>query len=190
MTEHVEISQRDKESFLKLARRAISVYLTEKRVLKVSEFETFLPQIKDEHLGVFVTLTKDDLLRGCIGYVEGFKPLAQGIIDNAINASTKDPRFPELRIDELAEIKIEISVLSPIKPVTDINNIEVGVHGLIISKGLNAGLLLPQVAVEWGWDRQEFLEHTCEKAGLPRDAWEKGAEIKSFTATVFNEKTN
>jgi len=184
----IVLSQKEKESFLNLARKSIEFFLKTKNVPTFTELNIDLPSIKNERLGVFVTLTKNDDLRGCIGYVQGFKPLFEGIIDNAINAAVKDPRFPQVTINEFSDLHIEISILSPLEEVKDINKIKVGTHGLIISKGLQSGLLLPQVAVEWNWDLKTFLENTCNKAGLPKDAWKSGAKIQCFTATIFNEK--
>lgn len=145
--------------------------------------------VYDEKCGVFVTLHADGLLRGCIGYVEGVKPLKEAVVDMAHSAAFKDPRFPSLTEDEYDDIDIEISVLTPPEVITDINSIEVGTHGLIISRGYHSGLLLPQVPVEQNWDRRLFLEGTCYKAGLPHDAWQdERTEIKGFTALVFSEK--
>jgi AmmeMemoRadiSam system protein A len=106
----------------------------------------------------------------------------------AIQAATGDPRFPSLTESELDQITLEISVLSPVEQIDDINKIQVGKHGLIIRKGFNAGLLLPQVAIEYNWTRQEFLEHTCLKAGLGPNQWKQGAKISIFSAEVFGEE--
>ncbi len=142
-----------------------------------------------EKRGVFVTLQKHDTLRGCIGYVEGIKPIYEAVRDNAINASTNDPRFPPVKPEELKDIDIEITVMTPLKKITDPNVIEVGKHGIIIQRGRVFGLLLPQVATDYGWNREEFLAHTCMKAGLPINAWkEKDTEIYIFSGEVFSEK--
>ncbi|HNR39075.1 MAG TPA: AmmeMemoRadiSam system protein A [Acidobacteriota bacterium] len=137
--------------------------------------------------GAFVTLKRGGELRGCIGYVEAVKPLWETIADCTVSAASHDPRFPPVAPDELAAIIIEISVLSPMRDVADPADIAVGRDGLLISTGFRRGLLLPQVATEYGWDREEFLRHTCRKAGLPDDAWRKGARIQAFTADVFGE---
>ena len=146
--------------------------------------------------GVFVTLEKypSKMLRGCIGYVEPVKPLYKAVIDAAVNAAFRDPRFKELRKDELDRITIELSVLTlpeelkgnprdyPLK-------IKTGVHGLIIEFGLIKGLLLPQVAVEWGVNAVQFLEMTCEKAGLPRGSWtDPRVKVYTFRAELFKEE--
>ncbi|MCE5252194.1 AmmeMemoRadiSam system protein B [bacterium] len=139
-----------------------------------------------ERWGAFVTLTKDGMLRGCIGHIIGTQPLIDTVAEMAKAAALEDPRFPPVKPDELPRIEFEISVLTPIRKITDINEIQVGRDGIIISRGYNRGLLLPQVATEYGWDRKTFLEHTCLKAGLPKDAWkESGTVIEMFSAEVF-----
>jgi AmmeMemoRadiSam system protein A len=137
--------------------------------------------------GAFVTLKKEDQLRGCIGYIEATKPLWETIVDCTIASASRDPRFPPVTADELPHIQMEISVLSPLRPIDHVDQISVGEHGLLITKGMYRGLLLPQVATEYGWDRRQFLEHTCLKAGLPTDAWREGARISIFSADVFSE---
>lgn len=136
-----------------------------------------------------MTLHKDGQLRGCIGYIEAVKPLLDTIEEMARAAAFSDWRFNPVTAPELPRLEIEISVLSPITAVADPASIVVGVHGLIVSRGSKRGLLLPQVAVEWGWDRETFLAQTCVKAGLPESAWkEKGTKIECFSAEVFSEK--
>ncbi len=136
-----------------------------------------------------MTLHKRGALRGCIGYIVGVKDIPQTVEEMALASAFRDPRFAPLQQDELGSIDIEISVLSPIETVADVSMIEVGRDGLIVSRGNNRGLLLPQVAAEYRWDRETFLEHTCYKAGLPGDAWKKpGATIEKFSAQVFGEK--
>jgi AmmeMemoRadiSam system protein A len=138
--------------------------------------------------GAFVTLHKQGDLRGCIGHVEGHLPLIETVAEMAEAAALQDPRFPTVTAREEPALHIEISVMSPLSVVRDTNDIEVGRHGLVISSGLRRGLLLPQVATEWGWGRDEFLGHTCLKAGLPQDAWRtKDVRIESFEAEVFGE---
>ncbi len=137
-------------------------------------------------LGAFVTLRKQGRLRGCIGHVKADKPLYHTVRECAVAAALSDPRFSPVTPQELPLIQIEISVLSELQVVAP-EQIEVGRHGLYISKGPQGGLLLPQVAVEWGWEREKFLEQTCLKAGLPADAWRQGAIVQAFTAQVFGE---
>ncbi len=141
-----------------------------------------------EKRGAFVTITKQEKLRGCIGYVLAAKSLADTIAEMAMAAALRDPRFSPVTEGELAELHIEISVLSPLREIDDISIIKVGLHGLYIKKGMFAGLLLPQVAEKHGWDRQEFLRQTCLKAGLPPEAWQdKDTHIEIFSAHVFAE---
>ena len=142
-----------------------------------------------EHCGAFVTLHKRGRLRGCIGNMVGRGPLVETIREMAIAAATEDPRFPAVTADELGEIDLEISVLSPMQRIKDVAEIQVGTHGILMRRGMNQGELLPQVATEWRWNRDEILAHTCEKAGLPPDAWkDKDTSIEIFSAQVFGEK--
>lgn len=151
----------------------------------VPEFKVDSLKLK-ENRGAFVSLHKRGELRGCIGYIEGQGPLHKTIEKMAEAAAFQDPRFPPVTEREIPELDIEISVLTPLKKITDINEIEVGKHGIYIKKGWYSGLLLPQVATEYGWDRKTFLEHTCQKAGLPSNAWkEKNTEIYIFSADIF-----
>jgi len=141
-----------------------------------------------QQFGVFVTLHKKGELRGCIGYIEGFKPLQDAVIEMAKSAAFNDPRFPSVTFDEVDDLEIEISVLSPIRSIENVDMIEVGKHGLIIEQGFYKGLLLPQVATEYNWDRNTFLSHTCRKAGLNSNAWkEKKTIISIFSAEIFSE---
>jgi AmmeMemoRadiSam system protein A len=139
--------------------------------------------------GAFVTLNeRSGDLRGCIGSIEAVAPLAQAVASSAVNAAFRDPRFYPVTKEELPDLHIEISVMSPIVPVQDINDIEVGRDGLIVSRGSRAGLLLPQVATDYGWDRDTFLRQTCIKAGLPPDCWRSPeCRIEKFSAEVFGE---
>lgn len=137
-------------------------------------------------LGAFVTLKRQGQLRGCIGNVIGQGPLYQTVWNMAQAAAFQDPRFRPLTREELADLEIEISVLGPVQPCPDPALVEVGRHGLIMRQGRNQGLLLPQVPLEWGWDRQQFLAQTCRKAGLPATAWkDPTTEIFWFEAVVF-----
>jgi AmmeMemoRadiSam system protein A len=139
-----------------------------------------------ESRGVFTTLYLDKKLRGCVGYPAATAPLYRAVMETAQAAAFDDPRFPPLEIDEASGIKISISVLSPLAPISPAE-IDVGQHGLVISAGGCRGLLLPQVPVEHGWDRNTFLEQTCRKAGLSVNAWHSGAKIEAFTAEVFSD---
>lgn len=137
--------------------------------------------------GCFVTIKMHGRLRGCIGIFASEKPLYSTVREMAVAAATRDPRFYPLRTEELGDIRVEISVLSPLKPITSIEEIQVGIHGLYIEKNLFRGVLLPQVATEQGWDRATFLEQTCLKAGLDVDAWKNEADIYIFSAQVFGD---
>ncbi|MFI5342510.1 MAG: AmmeMemoRadiSam system protein A, partial [Candidatus Methylomirabilales bacterium] len=135
----------------------------------------------------FVTIMCEEELRGCIGYVEPIKPLAEAVAHCAAAAATDDPRFPPVTPDELSRLRVEVSILSPLRPIADPQEIRVGTHGLFITQAVRHGLLLPQVATEFGWDRETFLRQTCLKAGLPGDAWKHGAEIQVFTVDHFTD---
>ncbi len=145
----------------------------------------------DDPDGAFVTLRRreDHALRGCIGYVEAVRPLRQAVPELAVSAATRDGRFEPVAPEEVGGLTIEVSVLSPLQPVGDPAEIEVGVHGLVVRQDGRSGLLLPQVATEQGWDRSTFLAQTCRKARLPEDAWRAGADVLRFTAQVFSEST-
>jgi len=133
----------------------------------------------------FVTLMCEGDLRGCIGYVEPIKPLAEAVVHCAAAAASADPRFPPVMPDELPHLRVEVSVLSPLRSIADLQEIRIGIHGLFVSQTGRHGLLLPQVATEFGWDRETFLRQTCLKAGLPGDAWKHGAEIQIFSVDHF-----
>lgn len=137
--------------------------------------------------GVFVTLRIDQVLRGCIGRVEATDSLVDTVCQVAAAAATEDPRFSPVGIDELAAIVVEVSVLGPLETCAGPHDVEVGRHGLVAEADDRRGLLLPQVAVEWGWDRHVFVANTCAKAGLPSDAWETNATLFRFEAEVFSE---
>ena len=137
--------------------------------------------------GAFVTIHMAGELRGCIGHVEADAPLADIVRRVAVAAASEDPRFPALTRVELADVVFEVSVLGPLTELRDVTAIAVGRHGLVVDDGAHRGLLLPQVAVEWGWDAQTFLDQTCRKAGLPEDAWTRGASVWTFEAQVFSE---
>ncbi len=181
-----ELDETEKSSLLKLARAALEEHVQHG---KTPDFKPQSP-ILESKCGAFVTLHKGGDLRGCIGYIEAFKPLYQTIIEMAQAASTRDSRFDPVTPDELADIDIELSVLSPLEKLEDFSKIVIGRHGLVIRQGFYSGLLLPQVAVEWNMDAVTFLEETCRKAGLPREAYKNGADVYYFSAQVFGEKNN
>jgi len=182
------LTPREGERAVKLARKAIEIYLSEKRVIE-DRFEG----IFSEKRGVFTTLTKHGQLRGCIGFPYPIKRLDESIIDSAISAATQDPRFPPVKIEEMNEIEVEVTVLTPpekldVPPEERAKAIEIGKHGLIVVCGSYSGLLLPQVPVEHGMDEEEFLTHTCLKAGLPPDYWLLDeVEVYTFEGQIFKE---
>lgn len=180
-----QLTKQEQDILLKLARDTIKLWLTEQRKSPLPEAKGIL----GEKCGAFVTLYKKGQLRGCIGNIIGHIPLVETVQEMAIASATQDPRFHRVTPEELEEIDIEISVLSPIREIKDVNEIQVGMHGIIMRQGMFQGLLLPQVAVEYGWDRETFLNHTCLKAGLPEGAWkDKATKIEIFSAQVFSEK--
>jgi AmmeMemoRadiSam system protein A len=136
--------------------------------------------------GAFVTLHLAGQLRGCVGFMQPTRGLYQTILEAALNAAFHDPRFLPVSEEEALGLEVEISVLSSLKPIAP-EEVVVGRHGLVVARGLYRGLLLPQVAVEQAWDAATFLEQTCLKAGLPADAWKRGATLQAFTAEVFGE---
>ncbi len=182
----VDLNREQQVKLLQLARKTISEKLGINAGIETPDFSD---EIFMEKTGAFVTLHLDRQLRGCIGYIQGVKPIPETVKEVSLSSAFNDPRFTPLSEKEYSLIDIEISIMSPIEDVTDINDIVVGRDGLIISKGYNRGLLLPQVPVEQGWDKSEFLTHTCYKAGLPGDSWKReGVQIEKFSAQVFSEK--
>lgn len=178
------LEAQDRAALLKLARYTLQRYLTVGDAPVVRPEEDGLWQKR----GAFVTIKRDGELRGCIGELVGSRPLYLSVQWAALSAALADDRFPPVTADELARVDIEISVLSPLREVRDVSAIQVGVHGLVIAQGEQRGVLLPQVAVEEGWDRMEFLHAACRKAGLPVDAWQAGeTQLYAFEAEVFGE---
>jgi hypothetical protein len=176
------LTSEEKQELHRIARTTI-----EKLVLGEAppRFTPLTPTLT-ERRGAFVTIKKQGQLRGCIGYIQALKPLYVTIEEMAEAAAFKDPRFPPIAADELDDIDIEISALTPLNQIDNIEEIQVGRHGIYIKQGLRSGLLLPQVATENHWDRLTFLQHTCRKAGLPSNAWqEKDTELYIFSADIF-----
>ncbi len=178
----VDLSAVEQDAMLGLARETLE------RFLATGGFPSFRPGSSGllQVRGVFVTLRRAGELRGCIGSLLGQRPLYLEVQRSAVLAAINDPRFPPVTRDELPELELEISILGPMEPVTDVTTIQVGVHGLLIVQGDQQGVLLPQVPVEEGWDRDEFLVQVCRKANLPDDAWQTAA-LYRFTAQVFEE---
>jgi AmmeMemoRadiSam system protein A len=177
------LDESQRKSLLGIARRALEGYVGAGEIPSGEA-----PQGKLAAPGpAFVTLTKNGRLRGCIGYTEAVAPLFRVVQECAVAAATEDPRFPPVSPRELPSLRIEISVLTPLFPIRP-EEVEVGRHGLMVARGRMRGLLLPQVPVEWGWDRETFLDQACVKAGLPPSAWRHGATLRAFTAEVFGEE--
>ena len=192
-----ELSLKEGEFLIRLARSTVKTYLETGKVIKAPENT---PKKLFEQCGVFVTINSlkggEKKLRGCIGYPYPTSPLVEAVIDSAVSAATRDPRFYPLSLAELGNVVFEVSVLTPPEEV-EVDNpkeylakIKVGEDGLIVEKGFYKGLLLPQVPVEWEWCEEEFLCQCCVKAGLPPDSWlTKDAKIYKFQAIIFEEET-
>ena len=180
------LNEEQRRQLLKLARTSIeSVLGGRSPALSEGDYDETLRR----PAGAFVTLrTKRGDLRGCIGSIRAVEPLIKAVVSSAVSAAFRDPRFFPVGAEEMRELELEISVMGPIEPVRNVEEIEVGRDGLIISRGRFAGLLLPQVASEYGWDRETFLDQTCVKAGLAPGSWRSGeARIEKFSAEVFGE---
>lgn len=179
------LNKEEREKLMAIARSSIMGAVTGKKQPRPEITESRLK----ENCGAFVTIKKHGQLRGCIGYIQAVKPLYETVEDVAASAAVNDFRFSPVSKEELDELELEISVLTPFRRISDVKEIEVGKHGLYMKRGFNSGLLLPQVATEYGWDRDTFLDHTCMKAGLPTNAWkDKSTEIYIFSAEVFGEE--
>lgn len=171
--------------------RTLLLRLAHESILSALEERVISPAPPTPHLaeprGAFTSLYLRGELRGCVGYVLPVSSVYQAVIDTARAAAFEDTRFYPVKLGEAEHLAIELSILSPPQPI-GAEEVEVGRHGLLISMAGHRGLLLPQVPIEHQWDRVAFLEQTCRKAGLPLDAWQKGAAIEAFTAEVFGEK--
>jgi AmmeMemoRadiSam system protein A len=178
-----EYTQEERELLLQLAHRSIEAALDGRRS-DLTAPTSHLAEMR----GAFTTLHLHGRLRGCVGYVVPTQSLYRTVSETARAAAFDDPRFQPVTLEEAAQLKIEISVLSPLRSIHP-EEVVVGVHGLVVSQGGHRGLLLPQVPVEWQWDRETFLSQTCLKAGLPPDAWSQAIDLQSFTAEVFGEAT-
>ena len=184
MTVENSFSIKSQQLLLEIARKAIESHLQNRSFSPFTLSDTVL----FEKMGAFVSLHKVEKLRGCVGYITSEMPLHQTVAEAAVAAATQDPRFAPVNIEELAEIEIEISALTPLKCVKTANEIEIGVHGLYIVYGKQNGLLLPQVATARGLNRIQFLELTCKKAGLPSDAsHDPDVELYLFGTHVFRD---
>lgn len=177
------LSEAERRELLRLARETIEARVWQRDFPSLPDLQVLL-----RPAGAFVTLTREGRLRGCIGYPDADRPLGQVVVRCAAAAAESDPRFAPVTSDELTVIHVEISVLGILEPISDpAAEIEIGRHGLIAELGARRGLLLPQVATDWSWDREMFLTQTCIKAGLRPDAWRSGAKLFRFEAEVFGE---
>ncbi len=180
----MKVTEKHKRELLKYAREVIRAKLFKE------EIAYSLPNdpLYEKKSGAFVTIHKKGQLRGCIGYIKAYKTIRETIKDMAIAAAFKDPRFPPLSKEEFSDIDIEISLLSELKKIDSIEEIEVGKHGLYVENGFYSGLLLPQVATEWNWDKITFLNQVCNKAMMSSDCWrDPQTDIYIFTAEIFSE---
>ena len=193
MSRDTQLSDSDGVVLVKTARKAVTEFLSNGNRMKL---ESDLEEKFSFKSGVFVTLNNPDGLRGCIGFPIPEKKLSHAIVEGAIAAATEDPRFPSVKTNELNDIVFEVTVLTPpveidvSDPTEYLEKIKVGRDGLIIKHSFSSGLLLPQVPVEYGWNVEEFLQHTCEKAGLARDTWKnESVKIEKFEGIIFKEET-
>jgi AmmeMemoRadiSam system protein B/AmmeMemoRadiSam system protein A len=180
---NIPLTDFEKRRLLLIARKAI---VEKVRYGKASEIDTDEPKLQ-AYGAVFVTIKIGGRLRGCIGHLRPVMPLYMSVLNNAVAASSYDNRFPPMKTYELEGMELEISILSRLEPIKNISEIKVGKHGLFLVKDKNAGLLLPQVATENGWDRNTFLRQVSKKAGLPPDAWSKDSDIYTFEAEIIKE---
>lgn len=179
----LEFSGEERSLLLSLAHESIASALERRQI----SLDSPTPHLSEPR-GVFTSLYKNEELRGCVGYVQPASPLYQAVAETAKAAAFDDHRFPSVRREELSDLQVELSILTPPEPIRP-EQIEIGRHGLLVIHQGRRGLLLPQVAVEHQWDRVAFLEQTCRKAGLPADAWKQGATLQAFSAEIFGEKS-
>lgn len=178
------LTVKEQKELLRIARETIVAWVTTGTVPAVQPSSNGLNATN----GCFVTIKRSGQLRGCIGNFVSDSPLCKLVQEMAVSAATRDPRFYPMKQPDLADFDLEISVLSPLEQISSVEEIEVGKHGIYIVKGSCRGVLLPQVATEYAWDRETFLRHTCLKAGLPENAWQKECDIFIFSALVFGER--
>jgi len=184
----MELTAEDRASLLRLARGTIERYLNDRTVPEPRDLGLRVTPGMRTIAGAFVTLHEDGDLRGCIGEIEPERELYRAVRDHALNAAFKDPRFPPLRAAELPRVVVEISALTPPVEAGSWRDIEIGRHGVVLSKAGRRAVFLPLVAPEQGWDVETMLGYLAQKAGLPRDAWREGARFEVFEAVVFGEK--
>ncbi len=179
-----ELTAKEQKVLLNIARKAIETYVRTGEIYNEPREEKAL----NRRNGCFVTIMQKGQLRGCIGNFQSERPLFKEVVEMATSSATKDPRFYPMKEHDLEDFKLEISVLSPLRKTENVEEIEIGTHGIYLEKGYYRGVLLPQVATEHGWDRETFLKQTCLKAGLPNNAWQaEDTEIYLFSAQIFGE---
>ena len=178
-------SDADRTRLLQIARRAILAHVRREAAVAA----TLDDDASGRRGGAFVTVHIKGDLRGCIGRLDVDEPVAVTVARCAVSACSADLRFRPVTVAELTFLVIEVSLLGALEPIAGPDDIHVGRHGVLVEQGRQRGLLLPQVATEWRWDRFEFLAQTCRKAGLPRDGWKEGAQLWRFEAEVFSEPT-
>lgn len=178
------LTKKEQKELLKIARDTIVTQVTTGKIPAASSTSAGL----NLHSGCFVTIKQKGELRGCIGNFVSDQPLYLLVQEMAVSAAIRDPRFYPMKPHDLAEFTLDISVLSPLQQISSVDEIKVGKHGIYIVKGSYRGVLLPQVATEYGWNRDQFLRHTCIKAGLPEDAWQGECNIFIFSAQVFGDQ--
>jgi AmmeMemoRadiSam system protein A len=176
------LTEEQRQFLLRVARQAVTTAVTGREMPGADDVR--LPDAS----GVFVTIKRRGQLRGCLGTLQNLHGLAVEVARCAVESAREDPRFPPVGVDELPEVSLDISVLGPLEEIVPAPHaFTVGLHGLVVEQGRRRGLLLPQVAVEFGWTPEQFLSQTCVKAGLPRDAWRQGATVYRFAAEVFGD---
>jgi AmmeMemoRadiSam system protein A len=178
------LTKKEQAELLRIARETIIASVSSGKIPTVESTSKGL----NAECGCFVTVKQRGQLRGCIGNFVSDQPLYKLVQEMAVSAATRDPRFYPMKTHDLDDFELDISVLSPLRRAESVEEIQVGVHGIYIVKGSYRGVLLPQVATEYGWDRTAFLNHTCIKAGLPENAWQGECEIYIFSAQVFGER--
>ncbi len=182
-----ELSEEEKATIFAIASDTLEWCVSGQK--KAFSFENYVLTDKLKiDMATFVTLKIGERLRGCIGSLTPVAPLYKSVHDNAINAALRDPRFRSVSMDELPKIKVHISILSPIKPIESLDEFKLGEHGIIIEKGFNRAVYLPEVAPEQGWNVEQTLSSLSQKAGLPSDGWRSGASFKVFSSVVLSKE--
>ena len=177
----------EKKTLLELARKTLAYYFEHRKKPSPGDLGITITPAMQAVMGAFVTLTEGGQLRGCIGEIAPYRPLYQAVMDHALNSALNDRRFPQVSPSEMSRLVFEISALTPPEPVDGYSEIQIGRHGMTLTKNGRSAVFLPQVAPEQGWTLEETLTHLSMKAGLPPDAWEEGAEFEVFEAVVFSE---